>query len=161
MDAVTVRVGVRGGENGRVQALPAARQPIVTLRRVVISVLIAVGVGGLILAFSEGKSEPPTVTVAGVESVSPQPNTLALRQDRVIADLQTGFDGVLQIDGIEIPDDQLQRTIELGIVSFAPGPEKEFDELAPGRHRARVIFWPVSEGRGEENRTFEWFFNVH
>lgn len=143
------------------QALPAARQPIVTLRRVVISLLVAVGVAGLLIAFSEGKSEPPVVTVPGVESVAPRPNTLALRQDRVIADLQNGFDGVLQIDGTEIPDDQLQRTIELGIVSFAPGPEKEFEELAPGRHRARVIFWSVADGRGKDDRTYEWFFNVH
>ena len=143
------------------QALPVARQPIVTLRRIVISVLVAVGIGGLILAFSEGESEPPTVTVPGVESVSPLPNTFALRQDRVIADLQSGFDGILQIDGVEIPDDQLQRTVELGIVSFAPGPEKEFEALAPGRHRARVVFWPASEGRGEESRIYEWFFNVH
>ena len=143
------------------QALPAARQPIFTLRRIVISLLVAVGVAGMIFAFTEAESEPPTVTVPGVESVSPQPGSLALRQDRVIADLQSGFDGVLQIDGVEIPDDQLQRTIELGIVSFAPGPEKEFERLAPGRHRARVVFWPVSDGRGDDNRTYEWFFNVH
>ena len=161
MDATTVRVRRDAGENGRVQALPAARQPIFTLRRIVISLLIAVGVGGLILAFSEAESEPPTVTVPGVESVSPRPGTFALRQDRVIADLQTGFEGVLQIDGVEIPEDQLQRTTELGIVSFAPGPEKEFEQLAPGRHRARVVFWPISEGRGDSNRTYDWVFNVH
>ena len=149
------------GENGRVQALPAARQPIFTLRRIVLSLLVAVGVAGLIFAFTEAESEPPTVTIPGVESVSPRPGSLALRQDRIIADLQSGFDGILQIDGVEIPDDQLQRTIELGIVSFAPGPEKEFERLAPGRHRVRVVFWPVSEGRGESNRTYEWFFNVH
>lgn len=146
---------------GGVQALPAVRQPIFTLRRLVLSVLLALGVGGLIYAFSEGKSEVPKVTVPGVERVSPTAGTFALRQDRIVADLQTGFDGVLQLDGVEIPDDQLQRTIELGIVSFQPGPEKEFETLAPGRHRARVVFWPVSEGRGEASRTFEWVFNVH
>ena len=149
------------GENEEVQALPAARQPIFTLRRLVISVLVALAIGGVIYSFSEGESEPPIVTVPGVEAVSPRPDALALRQDRVIADLQSGFDGVLQIDGVEIPDDQLQRTIELGIVSFAPGPEKEFERLAPGRHRARVVFWPASEGRGDASRTYEWFFNVH
>lgn len=144
-----------------VQALPAARQPIFTLRRLVISLLVAVAVGGILFAFSAGASEPPTVTVPGVESVSPPAGTFALRQDRIAADLESGFDGVLQIDGVEIPDDQLQRTIELGIVSFTPGPEKEFERLAPGRHRARVVFWAVAEGRGQDDKTFEWFFNVH
>ncbi len=148
-------------ENEGVQALPAVREPIVTTRRIVLSLLIALGVAGIIYAFSEGESEPATVTVPGVERVSPRADTLALRQDRVVADLETGFDGVLQIDGVEIPDDQLQRTIELGIVSFAPGPEKEFESFAPGRHRARVVFWRVSEGRGSDDRTFEWVFNVH
>lgn len=143
------------------QALPAARQPIFTVRRIVVSLLVAVGVAGVIFSFTEAESEPPTVTVPGVESVSPRPGDFALRQDRIIADLQSGFDGVLQIDGVEIPDDQLQRTIELGIVSFAPGPEKEFERLAPGRHVARVVFWPVSEGRGEDDRSYEWVFNVH
>ena len=146
---------------GTVQALPAARQPIFTVRRLVLSLLVALGVAGVIFAFSENETEPPTVTVPGVDSVSPRPGSLALRQDRVIADLATGFDGVLQIDGVEIPDDQLQRTIELGIVSFQPGPEKEFERLTPGRHRVRVIFWPVSGGRGVDDRTYEWAFNVH
>jgi hypothetical protein len=139
----------------------ALREGIVTRRRVIISILVAIALGGVVFAFSEAGDEPVTVTVRGVESVFPAQGSLALRQDRVMADLEQDLDGVLKIDGVEIPEDQLDRTPELGQVSFTPGEGKEFERFDAGRHRATVVFWSVSEGRGVSDREFTWAFNVH
>lgn len=141
-------------------AAPATGR-LVTPRRLLLSFLLALAAMGVVFAFTEGEDEPPVRTVAGVESVFPAQGQLVLRQDRIIADLRTGFQGVLQIDGVEIPEDQLQRTPELGIVQYTPGPGTETGPLAPGRHTARVVFWDATAGREAGTRSYTWTFQVH
>lgn len=135
---------------------------LVSLRSVIISVLLAVAAGGLFFAFTSSEDEPAPVRVGGaVEAVSPQPGTLALRQETISADLATGYTGVLLVRGVEIPEDQLQRTPGLNLVAYTPGPDTETGPLAPGKARLTVVYWPVAESRQEAARRFTWEVTVH
>ncbi len=132
-----------------------------TLRSVVISILLAVAAGGLVFAFTSSKDEPPPARVSGpVEAVSPRPGSLALRQETITADLASGYTGVLLVRGVEIPEDQLQRTEGLNLVSYTPGPDTETGPLDPGKARITVVYWPLAESRSAAQR-FSWEFTIH
>ena len=144
-----------------------------TPRRLVISVLLAVAGVALPYAFiSSPEPAPPRMLDAAVRRVFPEPGRLEIRQVRVGAELVPGYTGVLQIDGREIPEDQLERPGELGtenapaglaalgVVAFTPGPGKEIEALSPARHCATVVFWQEGTDR-DAARRYQWCFNVH
>jgi hypothetical protein len=72
-----------------------------------------------------------------------------------------GYTGVIKLDGVEIPEDQLERIDALNQVFYTPGPEKETGALRPGRHTATVEFWQIGKTREEGTRSYTWVFNVH
>lgn len=95
----------------------------------VIPLLLLVAAGGvasLVLA-GEGGGGSPEAQV--IEGLYPQPQSQALQQAEVKIDLLTGWDATLTIDGVEIPDAQLDRVQDLGEVRFLPGPGKVFETL--------------------------------
>lgn len=155
----------RTRQNGEVTTTAPADRPrirdLVTARKVVLSFLLALAVVLLVVSFTSSREAPTVVATGGVEGVSPQPGEFALRQDRIRADLTDGMTGVLVIDGVEIPEDQLQRTPELGLVSYAPAPGNEIEELAPGEHQATVLFWDPQIGREAGSRSYTWRFQAH
>lgn len=115
-----------------------------------------------------------------VEEVSPVPEAVqVLSQSNVFVDLVTGYEGVLVIDGVEIPTVNVNdladveqvpgQQVELPPVTiFAPGnatltftpgagaPIQQFDQ---GDHQAQVIYWKTQDGR-QRARTFTWTFTV-
>jgi hypothetical protein len=133
---------------------------VVTPRRVLISLLAAAAVVGIGWAFSNSEPDSEVRFVTGVQSVFPPPGDLDLRQVRITADLSPGFTGVLQIDGVEVPEDQLERIEALNQVSYTPGEGKEVERLSPGSHCATVVFWRIAESR-DRSRRHEWCFDVH
>jgi hypothetical protein len=73
---------------------------------------------------------------------------------------QTGDDQATLVDpGIEVPDDQLTLNDALNQVFFQPGPGKEFEQFAPGRHCVTAHFYKTIEGP-ETAHTYSWCFNV-
>lgn len=96
---------------------------------------------------------------AGVERVFPQGGTLVLRQQEVGADLAAGYEGVLQIDGVEIPLDQLTIDPGQNVVSYRPAKGKDIEEFAPGTHKVVAVFWKSADGR-ERSNTYYWSFQV-
>jgi hypothetical protein len=134
-------------------------------------VLIAWGLIGAVTG-DEGVDRPDAI-----ESLSPVENAVqALQQERVVVDLEFGYEAELEIDGILLPTTRIGEVeVEPGeqvdlpptavfdggnsIISFQPtegAPIESFDE---GRHQARVIFWKVEEGR-EFARSYVWSFDV-
>ncbi|MEO6570258.1 MAG: hypothetical protein ABIO83_01795 [Ilumatobacteraceae bacterium] len=115
-----------------------------------------------------------------VEEVNPVPEAVqVLSQSNVFVDLVTGYEGVLVIDGVEIPTVNVNdladieqvpgQQVELPPVTiFAPGnatltftpgagaPIQQFDQ---GDHQAQVIYWKTQDGR-QRARTFTWTFTV-
>ena len=97
------------------------------------------------LAFFVGReqdsSEEGTDTLPStVEDVlPPRGSTTGLIVD-VVADLRAGLTGVLIIDDVCIPEDQLDVDPSLGTVAFRPGPDKEFENFEPGNHEVVVVY---------------------
>lgn len=135
---------------------------LVTMRSVVISVLLALAGGGIIYAFASSADEAPPRRLGGaVEAVSPEPGSLAVRQDTITADLAAGYTGVLLVRGVEIPEDQLRRTPGLNLVSYTPGPDTETGPLSPGQARITVVYWPAGQSRQANAQRFTWEFTIH
>ena len=128
-------------------------------RRVVISIVAAIAITGIGLGFSMG-TKPKTETRTGIESVSPLPGDLDLRQVQVGVDLAPGYTGVLFFDGVEIPEDDLQRVAALNTITLRPQEGSPYKQLTPGSHQASVEYWPIIEGRGRAE-VYRWNFNLH
>ena len=95
-----------------------------------------------------------------VTAVSPTPGSQVRVQDSVTADLRPDLIGVLVIDGVELPENQVTRVVSLGEVSFRPGAGKSFDRLEPGVHSVSVIYWPQTKTRADGTSTFTWSFRT-
>jgi hypothetical protein len=91
-----------------------------------------------------------------IDSVNPAPGEIL--QDAITADLRNTFTGVLVIDGIEVPEDQLDRVEPLGQVSFRPGPGKDVVRFQPGEHSAVVLYWEQGEERPASPDAYQWTF---
>ena len=97
---------------------------------------------------------------AVVEALLPRRNAQVPQQTNVGIDLATGWAGTLVVDGVEIPEDELQLMPEIGLVEFTPGEGKAVEQLDSGENCVSAIIWPVSEGRGVSDRTIPWCFDV-
>ena len=139
---------------------PVRTERLFTPRRVVSSLLLAVAFAGLYLAFILHDDTPnPRLRPSAVRTISPEPGTLQLRQTEIFAELQPAFRGTLAINGIPIPDDQLEVIEGLNRISFTPGQDREIEALPPGRTCAVVTFHAVVDD-GVEPGSYRWCFNV-
>jgi len=94
-----------------------------------------------------------------VEQLFPAADSEALQQVQVGIDLGNLYTGVLVVDGVEVPPDQLVRQDALNQVFFSPGDGQVVEQWEPGRNCVRAIVWPIAEGR-DESRTVDWCFEV-
>jgi hypothetical protein len=95
-----------------------------------------------------------------VSAVLPAPGSQVRVQDSVTADLRADLIGVLVVDGVELPENQVTRVVALGEVSFRPGKGKSFERLEPGVHSVSVIYWPQTKTRANGTNTFTWSFRT-
>lgn len=131
------------------------------LRRIILGLLLVGAAGGFVFALNSSETEvEPKFTDAAIVKVYPGQGELELRQQRIGVELDVAYTAVLVIDGVEIPEDQLEREPALGQVFYTPGEGKETGELAPGRHCATAHLWRFDETR-EDARRFSWCFNLH
>ncbi|MBM3672081.1 MAG: hypothetical protein FJW86_07875 [Actinobacteria bacterium] len=94
--------------------------------------------------------------IPAVETVVPGPAEIL--QDAITADLRVNLTGVLVIDGVEVPEDQTDRVVALGQVSFRPGPGKEIVRFEPGTHTVTVLFWERGKERPANPESYTWTF---
>ncbi len=130
-------------------------------RRLVITVLLAVAVGGFIYAFTRPTDhQQPAVRDTAVRHVEPARGDRVLRQAEIAVDLDPTYSGVLSIDGHRLPEDQLDRIAGLNRIAFTPAVGKDITKLSAGRHCATVELWPTSDP-AVPHRTYNWCFEVH
>ena len=131
-----------------------------TARRIVISIVAAFAVALLWWGFQSADTSQPKIHSAAIESVSPTPGDLDLRQVELSADLAPGYTGILYLDGAEIPGDDIQTVAATNRISLRPVADSPYRQLSPGRHCATVEYWPITTGRGQANQ-YRWCFNLH
>ena len=124
------------------------------------TLIAAAAVGGLVFAFSAPTRRTGPVRPAAVEAVSPEGGDLDLRQVTLAADLAPGYTGYLELDGVEIPEDDLQHIDALNQVILRPGPDSDYKELRPGPHCATVVYRTFGEPR-DQSKSFRWCFRLH
>jgi len=141
-------------------ARAAGRPALFTVRRIVMSVLLAVAFAGMYVAFILHDDSPnPRLRPSAVRTVSPEPDSLQLRQTEIFAELDPLFTGTLRVNDIVIPDDQLEVIEGLNRYSFTPGAGKEIEQLPAGRNCATVGFQRVGETDALPS-SFRWCFDV-
>ncbi len=154
------------GKNGDVNLRLVAeqehgqRQRLVTLRRVVMSVLLAVATIGMYVV-STMHDDSPTGGARSrtVKSVSPEPGTIQPRQTEIFVELDPSYRGQLAINGTSIPDDQVAVVQGLNRISYMPGAGREVERLPAGLNCAVVRFQPLPDAPGQPG-SYRWCFSV-
>jgi hypothetical protein len=108
---------------------------------ITVTLLVAFNLGLVVLNESDTSTPGKASIPVDIEAVSPLPGQLTGLIDTVTVDLADRYTGVLVIDGIEIPEDQLQRVEGIQTVSFRPGPNKELSQFRPGENTVTVKYW--------------------
>jgi hypothetical protein len=139
-------------------ATPLFRHP---WRWVVVGVVVVVVLNLGVVLLSESDTQPQGRTFPStIDSVSPGPGELARLQETVTADLRDDLTGVLKIDGVEVPEDQLERIVPLAEVSFRPGPDRDLTRFEPGLHNVAVYYWPQGKERPAKPGVYSWSFRA-
>ena len=130
------------------------------LKRIVMTLIAALAVGGLVYAFSGPTEKDATAMPPAVEAVSPAGGELDLRQATIAADLAPGYTGYLLIDGVEVPRDDLQIVDALNSITLRPQPDSDYAQLEPGPHCATVVYHRVGQPEAEA-ASHQWCFSLH
>lgn len=117
---------------------------------------------------------------AAIEDVNPVPDAVqVLSQTNVFVDLQFGYFGELEIDGVAIetvdvqdlnrPEVEPGQQVDLPSVTiyesgnatmtFTPSSGAPITEFESGEHRVVLRYWLIEEGP-QRARSFTWTFNV-
>jgi hypothetical protein len=141
------------------------QRPLITPRRIVISVLLAACAVGLIYGASLGRpdNKPIVYSDPAIVSLTPQPGEAAPRQARIGATLATPYtlaqqnaDG-MSINGQGIPQDQIEVIPGLNQYFYTPGPGKEVSSLPPGRNCVALLIKRVTDPT-DLGHPFSWCF---
>jgi hypothetical protein len=142
-------------------AAPASLYPT-RFKLVVAAVLVMVAVVGVI-AYQQIDTSNGSNSTGGnpsfVERVIPDRDSQLVQQGTVGIDLKSGWDGTLAIDGVAIPEDQLDVTESFNLVQFTPGPDKALRALPIGKLCATATVWQQAAGK-RSARPVTWCFEV-
>jgi hypothetical protein len=138
-----------------------------TVRRVLTTlVIIACGAGLVIAAqHTQRGDKEDGVIVSGnvsktiVELQAPRPEDNALSQAQLLIDLSTNYDASFVVNGVTIPDDQVQKRPELNQVIFNPGPGKVIEKFPAGRNCVEADIHRI-DGVAEDVPPARWCFTV-
>jgi hypothetical protein len=108
---------------------------------VAITLLVVANLAIVLLNEQDTSQTGPKALPQDIQSVNPLPGELTGLVDTVSVDLADRYTGVLVVDGVEIPEDQLQRVAGIQTVSFRPGPGKEFSHFRTGDNTVTVKYW--------------------
>src|SRR5438309_3725323 len=148
---------MRPSRSTSIQRLPAGHHGTVDARRAVAVVMVvagaASGAAGCGVAGREaGPPRPPEI-----ERTFPNPGDQILSQGEVGAAVPQGWGFSLAVDGVAIPDEQLEKVPQLGDYRFKPRPGRIIESLRSGEHSARVEILPPGGGKPV---TYTWSFRV-
>jgi len=128
---------------------------------VAISLLVVFNLG--IFLFNESDTSPQgeKALPVDVQAVSPEPEQITGLIDTVTVDLADQYSGVLIIDGVEIPEDQLDRVVGIQTISFRPGPDKAIGRFRAGENTVTVLYWDGRlQDRPDKTYSFGWSFQA-
>lgn len=129
------------------------------VRKAAIPLMVAVGIGILLLAVFLRDVEELQAVDEVIEGVFPQVNDEVLAQSTVSIDLIPGYTAELTINGVKIPEAELRRIDALSSIEFQPGEGKVIERLSPDLNCVNALYWPLDQGRSQA-RSYRWCFNA-
>ena len=142
---------------------PLENPRTVLIRRIVITLIVLACIGGMAVAVSHTQRGDQETTISGspnvVELIVPTAESNVLSQAQIEIDLTSPYDAHLAINGVPVPDDQLQKHPELNQVVFTPGPGKVFEKLPSGRNCVEADVFRL-DGSNQAVPPVRWCFNV-
>jgi len=133
-----------------------------TLRaRIVMGVLVIGALAGLVWSFSLFKEDTskPVVRDSAIRGFQPVNGSHVLRQSLIAYELDPSYNGVLFVDGTEIPPEELEPTALTNQIGYVPTKNKITGVLKSGQHTATAEFWAKDKTRSD-SRSFTWSFFV-
>lgn len=132
------------------------------LRKLAFPALVLLGLGFFALAGVFGRTSDGSVDAEeGLEAVQPVNRAEAqARQVAVMADLAPGYVGVLTLNDVSIPEDQLEPDDGNNRIIFRPGDGKVVTELNGRENCASVSYWRVELSPSTAGPPYRWCFNV-
>lgn len=143
-------------------------QPLFSWRRVVIVLLLLVAAGFVVAAARSGGGTTPSDDQVAIVSFTPSPGSRVVRQSTIGVILRDGYDGRLTINGVAIPEVQMEGAIDPESeawqqlspaeqakgprpnakerVLYRPGTGKAVADLDTGEVQVTVRYWKISEG---------------
>jgi hypothetical protein len=136
------------------------------VRRLLVIVAVVAALAGIVFAFTlvdtdDGTNDVAVTDAGPVEQLIPPRGSEILRQEAVGVDLRPGWTGVLVINGVEIPEDQLDtdNAASLGQILYTAGSGKAIERFEAGENCITAVVWRVQESRADARNT-AWCFNV-
>ena len=121
------------------------------------TMLVVLSLGLVIWDASSTRGAPqPTTLPSGLLAVIPEEGDQAPKQTLVGVSLSPGWEPTLIIDGVSIPNNQLDAgTQQLGEFFFSPGSDMVISQLRRGLICARVIAIPIIDVEAD-NINYQW-----
>ena len=144
-----------------IRTLPAGKTRLITPYRIGVSLVLAIAAAAMYVAFVSSKDpEPRRANPQAIVAFEPAEDTIALRQSRIFVKLQPGYVASLIIEGVEIPEAQLDHLEGSNSVGYTPGEGTVTGEFKPGEQCATVAYWrPEATRASAESHT--WCWRVH
>jgi len=132
------------------------------IRRIILLLLVGGAIGAIVYAgtLSSGPAEIRRTDEAVERLVPADGSPVAVRQAEVGIDLATGWTGVLIVNGLEIPEDELRRVEAQNEVYFQPGAGKAIEAFQPGPIVVEAEIWRSASETRDDARTVTWAFGV-
>src|SRR5262245_9010530 len=142
---------------------PLENPRTVIIRRIAITLIVLACIAGLAVAVAHTRRGDEEFTINGspnvVELLAPPDGSNVLSQAQIEIDLTSPYDAHLTVNGVAVPDGQLQKHPELSQVVFTPGSGKVFEKLPSGRNCVQADIFRV-DGTNEAVPPVRWCFNV-
>lgn len=133
---------------------------------VVLAAVVTLAIWGLSSAETDtGIARDAPRAPSAIETLVPGPGELAGRQDTITVDLRDDLTGVMLVQppsgpAFEVPEDQLDRIVPLGQLSWRPGPDQELERFDAGNYEVTVLYWPQAKPRPETPSAYRWTFRA-
>ncbi len=124
------------------------------------ALIVAAAVGGLVFAFTAPDPKNDEPKPEAIEMVFPQPGDRDLRQTTIVADLAPGYTGYLLMDGVEVPQDDIQFVDAINTVTLKPTEVSDYRTLSSGTHCVTVVYRRIGEPR-DQSISYRWCFSIH
>ena len=113
------------------------------VRRSIIALLLIIAASA-VFGLTRLSTGPAQATSAIIESTTPGNGDQIQQQSPITIDLLSGWDAKLTIDGRAIPDEQLQKVKEQGIIKFQPGAGKALEYFPAGQNCVTLTYWQIA-----------------